>query len=44
MRAAHPTALVVHDDPIAIGELSFGDERDEPVGQDGRDQEQGLAA
>jgi hypothetical protein len=34
---------VVDDDPVAIGELWFRQERDEPICQDRRDEEQGLA-
>jgi len=41
--AAHPTALVVHDDAIAVGELAFRQERHKAIRQDGRNEEQGLA-
>ena len=41
--AADPTTLVVPDQLVAAGQLRFGDERQEPVGQDGTDQQHGFA-
>src|SRR5712691_3613620 len=41
--AADPTPLVVSDQLVAVGQRRFRKERQEPIGEDGADEQHGLA-
>jgi len=41
--AANPTPLVISDQLVVVGQRRFGKERQEPVGEDGADEQDGFA-